>query len=479
MKTPTLETIKNTYNELVEIMKDVKTIDQCKEIEQKYRLTIEINGDFIENYVKNGGTNEDIEWIRVEHYKCIDYIYFFNNGPIYFDVWTDDFDTEFICDTTIDKLDEAYEIGIKWVKELLEAYKTKNIAEEPMTIEINGKKSIDSLEEAKELRNKKSISAMTTSELFTELSEDQKKELFQMFLSDCIYKDVESLLAAEKYAKHQLDDEDIECVATEVANKFVYNNRMDLENAYWDNLTCLIDEELEQLISIGTQKAECENAIQEDTIYFTLSNGNSGYLTWSSNPPENSESYGCVGLYCYDLFGNEIEGAELDVDSEKPLKEYLNDALELAGYAKDTSWKLIKESEFEDMLEKSQIKEQQKEKLAETSFSDYKVKLNMSEEYTVRAESKEHAEFIARDKLGCDYYIDSVEVNELGNEFAKNCEKLRNRDSEEKSPHIPYEYYKVSDGMFTYYVNKENGQKKLQLDKNDICTERRIDDFQR
>ena len=457
MDTPTLETIKETYNELAEIMKDAKTIEQCKEIEKKYRLTIEINGDFLENYVKNGGTNEDIEWIRVEHYKCIDYIYFHNNGPVYFDVWTDDLDTEFISDTTIKKLDEDYEKGLRWVKEQLEAYEayeSQNIDEIP-------------------------ISAMTTSELFTELSEDQKKELFQMVLSDCIYKDVENLLSAEKYAKHQLDEEDIECVATEVANKFVYNDRMDLKNAYWDNLTCLIDEEIKQLISIESQKAEHENAFHEDTIYFTLSNGTIGYLTESSNPPENPESYGCVGLYCYDSFGKEIEGAELDVDSERPLKECLNDALELAGYDKDLTWKLIKESEFEDMLAKSQAKEQVKENRNEGCFSDYKVKLNMSEEYTVRAESKEHAESIARDKLGFDYYIDSVEVNELGKEFAKNCEKLRNRDSEEKRPHIPYEYYKVSDGMFTYYVNKENGQKKFQLDKNDICIERRIDDFGR
>lgn len=465
MDTPTLETIKKTYNELVEIMKDVKTIDQCREIEQKYRLTIEINGEFIDDYVKNGGTNEDIEWIRVEHYKCIDYIYFHNNGPVYFDVWTDDLDTEFISDTTIDKLDEDYEKGLKWVKEQLEAYKTKNATEEPMTIEINGKKSFDTLEAAMEFKKtlgdaycrcykaeypdctfyivefeelkKKSISSMTTSELFTELSEDQKKELFQMVLSDCIYKDVENLLSAEKYAKHQLDEEDIECVATEVANKFVYNDRMDLKNAYWDNLTCLIDEELEQLISIGTQKAECENAIQEDTIYFTLSNGTIGYLTESSNPPENPESYGCVGLYCYDSCGKEIEGAELDIAAEKPLKECLNDALELAGYDKDLSWKLIKESEFEDMLENSQKQQQVKENSNEGCFSDYKVKLNMSEEYTIRAESEERAEAIARDQFGCNYYIDSVEVNELGKVFEKNCEQLRNRDSEEMHIHNP------------------------------------------
>jgi hypothetical protein len=129
MKTPTLETIKRDYNKLIEIMKDIKTIEQCKDIEQKHRLTIEINGEFIEDYVKDGGTNEDIEWIRVEHYKSLDYIYFFNNNPvhhpIYFDVWTDELDAEFISDTTIEKLDKDYEEGIKWIKERKEYYKRK------------------------------------------------------------------------------------------------------------------------------------------------------------------------------------------------------------------------------------------------------------------------------------------------------------------------------------------------------------------
>lgn len=46
-------------------------------------------------------------------------------------------------------------------------------------------------------------------------------------------------------------------------------------------------------------------------------------------------------------------------------------------------------------------------------MAQYKVKLVMSEEYIVRAESKEEAEKLARGNYGCDYYIDSVEVTEL------------------------------------------------------------------
>lgn len=39
------------------------------------------------------------------------------------------------------------------------------------------------------------------------------------------------------------------------------------------------------------------------------------------------------------------------------------------------------------------------------------------------------------------------------------------------------EYYKVSDGFFNYYVNKETGDKKFKLDKGDIEVERQVDDF--
>lgn len=43
----------------------------------------------------------------------------------------------------------------------------------------------------------------------------------------------------------------------------------------------------------------------------------------------------------------------------------------------------------------------------------YHVKLIMSEEYVIEAESKEEAEKEARGKFGCDYYIDEVEVTEI------------------------------------------------------------------
>lgn len=43
----------------------------------------------------------------------------------------------------------------------------------------------------------------------------------------------------------------------------------------------------------------------------------------------------------------------------------------------------------------------------------YKVKLVMSEEYTIEADNPNEAEEIARAKLGCDYLIDDVIVTEV------------------------------------------------------------------
>lgn len=46
-------------------------------------------------------------------------------------------------------------------------------------------------------------------------------------------------------------------------------------------------------------------------------------------------------------------------------------------------------------------------------MAKYKVKLIMSEEYTINAESKEETEKEAKEKFGCDYYIDNVEVTKI------------------------------------------------------------------
>lgn len=68
---------------------------------------------------------------------------------------------------------------------------------------------------------------------------------------------------------------------------------------------------------------------------------------------------------------------------------------------------------------------------------------------------------------------DSVtDINKLINEAKVKSEN--NETGKGKS-----EYYKFSDGMFEYYVNKQTGKKKASLDENDVLVDSNLDDFVR
>lgn len=111
---PTMEEIKRDYVELMNIIKDVRTVNQAKEMESK-GFIIEINGVSINEYLRGEGYNEgitddNIEWIRYEVYGCLSYIYDRFDGKPMFDVWCDYAYCEFITDITIDELtEELYE----------------------------------------------------------------------------------------------------------------------------------------------------------------------------------------------------------------------------------------------------------------------------------------------------------------------------------------------------------------------------------
>lgn len=38
-------------------------------------------------------------------------------------------------------------------------------------------------------------------------------------------------------------------------------------------------------------------------------------------------------------------------------------------------------------------------------------------------------------------------------------------------------YYLINEGLFSYYINIETGEKKFTLDQGDILVERDLDDF--
>lgn len=111
---PTIEEIKRDYNELMEIIKDVRTIEQAREMERK-GFIVEINGVTIDEYINGEGynegkTDENIEWVRYEVYGCLSYIYDRFDGKPMFDVFSMYCYDEFIRDITIDELtEELYE----------------------------------------------------------------------------------------------------------------------------------------------------------------------------------------------------------------------------------------------------------------------------------------------------------------------------------------------------------------------------------
>ncbi|MEE1505087.1 MAG: hypothetical protein UGF89_12695 [Acutalibacteraceae bacterium] len=119
---PKLKEIKADYEELMKIVKDVKTIAQARAMEEK-GFVVEINGVSIEEYVENGGflnegkTDENIEWIRFECYGCLDCIYVYTDGsPAMFNVWSKAYEMDFIDTKTIKEVESVYEMAVATTK---------------------------------------------------------------------------------------------------------------------------------------------------------------------------------------------------------------------------------------------------------------------------------------------------------------------------------------------------------------------------
>lgn len=107
---PSIEHIKALYNEVVPLLKQLKTKADVLEFGEKYKVTMEINYDLAKLYDEK----EPIEVIRCEAWGDLDYIYVYTNGdnPM-FDVRCDFGDFDFIDGINIEDLDESYKEGIK------------------------------------------------------------------------------------------------------------------------------------------------------------------------------------------------------------------------------------------------------------------------------------------------------------------------------------------------------------------------------
>ena len=107
---PSIEHIKTLYDEVIPLLKQLKTKADVIEFGEKHKVTMEINYDLAKLYDEK----EPIEAIRCEAWGDLDYIYIYANGnsPM-FDVWCDFGDFDFIDGITIEDLEESYKEGIK------------------------------------------------------------------------------------------------------------------------------------------------------------------------------------------------------------------------------------------------------------------------------------------------------------------------------------------------------------------------------
>lgn len=107
---PSIEHIKALYDEVIPLLKQLKTKADVIEFGEKHKVTMEINYDLAKLYDEK----DPIEVIRCEAWGDLTYIYVYKDGnKPKFDVWSDFYDSEFIEDINIDDLKEAYRNGIQ------------------------------------------------------------------------------------------------------------------------------------------------------------------------------------------------------------------------------------------------------------------------------------------------------------------------------------------------------------------------------
>lgn len=107
---PSLENIEALYNEAIPMLEKLNTKADVIEFGKKHKVTMEINYDTLDEYDES----EPIEVIRCEVWGDLTYIYVYKDGSKpKFDVWSDFYDSEFIANTSIDKLNEAYKEGMR------------------------------------------------------------------------------------------------------------------------------------------------------------------------------------------------------------------------------------------------------------------------------------------------------------------------------------------------------------------------------
>ena len=83
------------------------------------------------------------------------------------------------------------------------------------------------------------VDEMSSSELFTEMTDRQRDEIFRMVWFGHVEDDVRTYI--NEFYEDAFSEEDIEGIEECVANDIVYDGRLDSYISYWDNLEKLIE----------------------------------------------------------------------------------------------------------------------------------------------------------------------------------------------------------------------------------------------
>lgn len=112
---PSLDELVREYEHFIEVTKDIRTVKQAKEFQEKYHIPVEINGVSINEYVNGCGhlnerrTYENIEWIRYEFFGHLWYLYDRFDGEPQFDIYYGEYGDKILAeDIYIDDLKESY-----------------------------------------------------------------------------------------------------------------------------------------------------------------------------------------------------------------------------------------------------------------------------------------------------------------------------------------------------------------------------------
>lgn len=82
---PSLEELKQDYEDLVKLIKNIRTVEQAKAFQKEHNIPVEINGNDCEDFEFE--YREEIEWIRYDHFGHLSYIYDYFDGNPEFDIY--------------------------------------------------------------------------------------------------------------------------------------------------------------------------------------------------------------------------------------------------------------------------------------------------------------------------------------------------------------------------------------------------------